>query len=40
MSGPLPSFIGSLAKLQVLDLSGNAFAGTVPQSLSQLQVLT
>ncbi len=37
--GPIPSELGSLSKLELLDLSRNAISGTVPASLGNLSKL-
>ncbi|XP_054781394.1 probable LRR receptor-like serine/threonine-protein kinase At5g59680 [Prosopis cineraria] len=35
LSGPIPSFLGLLPKLKLLNLADNRFSGTIPKSLSQ-----
>ncbi|WVZ06621.1 hypothetical protein V8G54_019967 [Vigna mungo] len=39
ISGPIPSELGKLPKLQTLDLSNNFFRGEIPQSLGHLKSL-
>ncbi|RVW88353.1 putative LRR receptor-like serine/threonine-protein kinase [Vitis vinifera] len=39
ISGPIPTELGTLPRLQTLDLSNNRFAGAVPASLGQLSNL-
>lgn len=39
ISGPIPSDIGKLEKLQTLDLSNNQFNGSIPSSLGELENL-
>lgn len=40
MSGPLPSAIGSLSKLEMLDLTGHNFSGEIPSSFQNITNLT
>ncbi|KAJ3068247.1 hypothetical protein HDU98_008598 [Podochytrium sp. JEL0797] len=40
ISGNIPSLIGELSYLQVLDLSGNQFSGQIPTSFNALSMLT
>ncbi|CAL0318635.1 unnamed protein product [Lupinus luteus] len=37
ISGPIPSDIGKLQKLETLDLSDNSFIGQLPDSLSNMK---
>jgi len=39
ITGPIPSEIGKLSKLQTLDLSDNFFNGEIPPSLGHLRSL-
>lgn len=39
ISGRIPAAIGSLEKLQTLDLSNNAFSGEIPSSLGGIRNL-
>lgn len=39
ISGPIPTSIGKLEKLQKLDLSNNTFSGEIPSSLGGLKNL-
>ena len=39
ITGPIPSELGKLPKLQTLDLSDNYFSGEIPPSLGHLRSL-
>ena len=39
ITGPIPSELGKLSKLQTLDLSNNFFNGEIPPSLGHLRSL-